>query len=45
MNFRVVSDSNNKLVALTGKHIEARRWVLVENASYDEDQTEDIINA
>lgn len=45
MNFRVVNDSSNKLVALAGKHIEARRWVLVENAEYDEDQTEDIINA
>ena len=29
-NFRVVNDSNNKIVNLNGKHIEAKRWILVE---------------
>lgn len=35
-NFRVVSDSSNKIVSLTGKHIEARRWILVEETKDDE---------
>lgn len=29
-NFRVVNNSNNKIVNLNGKHIEAKRWTLVE---------------
>ena len=37
-NFRVVNDSNNKIVNLSGKHIEAKRWMLIEeNASTGED--------
>lgn len=45
-NFRVVNDSSNKIVPLTGKHIEARRWVIVETADFDGDgdKTESIIN-
>ena len=31
-NFRVVNDNSNKIVALAGKHIEAKRWVLVEES-------------
>lgn len=34
-NFRVVNDSSNKIVSLTGKHIEAKRWVLVEETPDD----------
>lgn len=34
-NFRIVSDSNNKVVSLAGRHIEAKRWVLVEDAQED----------
>ena len=30
---RVVNDSNNKIFQLNGKHLEALRWVLVENDS------------
>lgn len=45
-NFRVVSDSSNKIVSLSGKHIEARRWILVEETKDDEssnDATESLI--
>lgn len=35
-NYRVVSDTSNKVVSLTGKHIEAKRWIKVENSSTDE---------
>lgn len=31
-NYRVISDSTNKAVPLAGKHIEARKWVLVEDS-------------
>ena len=44
-NFRVVNDSNNKLVPLAGRHIEAKRWTLVENAEQDDCMVEDLINA
>lgn len=39
-NFRIVSDSNNKIVQLTGKHIEMKRWVLVENTELTENNLE-----
>lgn len=32
-NFRVVNDTNNKIISLAGKRIEAKRWVLVEEKS------------
>ena len=32
-NFRVVTDSTNKIVSLSGKHIEAKRWILIEDSS------------
>lgn len=32
-NFRVVNDSNNKIVSLANKHIEAKRWILVEEST------------
>ena len=41
-NFRIVNDSNNKIVNLTNKHIEARKWVIIEeSASVDDDSTFD----
>ena len=41
-NFRIVNDSNNKIVSLNGKHIECRKWVIVEeDSSCDED---DVMN-
>ena len=44
-NFRVVNDSNNKIVNLNGKHIEAKRWMLIEEKaeSQDNDITEKLI--
>lgn len=42
-NFRVVSDSSNKIVSLAGKHIEAKRWVRVEESS--EDSVDDAVEA
>ena len=44
-NFRVVNDANNKIISLNGKHIEAKRWMLVEEnvGSKDDDMTEKLI--
>ena len=39
---RVVNDTNNKIFQLNGKHLEALRWVLVEN---DCSSSEDDISA
>lgn len=44
-NFRVVSDSSNKIVSMNGKHLEAKRWILVENEFEEDDRTEEMINA
>lgn len=44
-NFRVVCDANNKVVPMNGRHVEAKRWVLVEDVSEEDDATEAIINA
>lgn len=39
-NFRVVNDANNKIVNLNGKHIEAKRWIRIEeNATADDSNT------
>ena len=38
-NFRVVNDTNNKIVPMTGKHIEAKRWTLIEDSASKEDDT------
>ena len=40
-NFRVVNDSNNKIFNLNGKHIEARRWILTEDVSEQNDNVID----
>lgn len=42
-NFRVVHDSSNKIMSMTGKHIEAKRWVRVEETS--EDNVDDAVEA
>lgn len=42
-NFRVVHDSSNKIMPMTGKHIEAKRWVRVEETS--EDNVDDAVEA
>lgn len=42
-NFRVVSDSTNKIVNLAGKHLEARRWIQVKETS--EDNVDDAVEA
>ena len=42
-NFRVVHDSSNKIMPMTGKHIEAKRWVRVEETS--EDNVDDVVEA
>ena len=43
-NFRIVSDSSNKIVSLNGKHLEAKRWTLVEEStSSSDDSIESII--
>ena len=42
-NFRLVNDSSNKIVSMVGKHIEAKRWVRVEETS--EDGIDDAVEA
>ena len=44
-NFRVVNDTNNKIVSMNGKHIEAKRWMLIEDgaSSTDDDSVENLI--
>ena len=41
-NFRVVNESNNKIVSLNGKRIEAKRWVLVEEKT--DAQNDDVVD-
>lgn len=36
-NFRIVNDSNNKIFSLAGKHIEAKKWVQVEETTENDD--------
>lgn len=44
-NFRVVSDSNNKITPLVGKHFEMKKWVLVEeDACQEADVTEKLLD-
>lgn len=42
-NFRIVNDSNNKIVPLNGKHIECRKWVIVEEDSSEDEN--DVMNS
>ena len=34
-NIRVINDKNNALVNLNGKHLEMKRWILVETSDSD----------
>jgi len=36
-NIRVINDKNNSLVNLAGKHIEMKKWVLVEDINEETD--------
>lgn len=38
-NFRVVADATNKIVNLNGKHIEAKRWTLIEEKPASQDDS------
>ena len=35
-NFRLVSDKNNAIANMNGKHLEMKKWVLVQNSEEDE---------
>lgn len=35
-NFRIVNDSSNKIINLSGKHIECRKWVMIEEDNADD---------
>ena len=35
-NYRLVSDKTNKIINLKGKHIEVKKWVLVDNTEKDD---------
>lgn len=39
--YRIVNDINNKIVPLNGKHIEMKKWILVEDESKDDVNTSD----
>lgn len=41
-NFRVVNDSNNKIISMNGKHIECKKWVIVEED--DVSENDDVMN-
>lgn len=38
-NYRLISDTNNKELPLTGKHIETLKWVMVEDEANNESDT------
>lgn len=40
-NIRIVNDKNNQLVNLVGKHIEMKRWVMIENSNSSTDELEE----
>jgi len=42
-NFRVVSDSNNKIVSMNDKHLEAQRWVMIEDAESDDGSADSLV--
>ena len=45
-NFRLVSDKNNAIVNMNGKHLEMKKWVLVQNSEEDEStQLEESMNS
>lgn len=45
-NFRLVSDKNNAIANMNGKHLEMKKWVLVQNSEEDEStQLEESMNS
>lgn len=45
-NFRLVSDKNNAIASMNGKHLEMKKWVLVQNSEEDEStQIEESMNS
>lgn len=45
-NFRLVSDKNNAISNMNGKHLEMKKWVLVQNSEEDEStQLEESMNS
>ena len=40
-NYRLISDSSNKIVSMNGKHLEAKKWVLAESDTDDGTATVD----
>lgn len=41
--FRIVNSSSNKIISMNGKHIEAKRWVLVEDDHTSIEENQDIV--
>lgn len=45
-NFRLVNDKNNAIVNMNGKHLEMKKWILVQNSDEDEStQLEENMNS
>lgn len=42
-NFRVVSDSTNKIVSMNDKHLEAQRWVMIEDIESDSSSADSLV--
>lgn len=42
-NFRVVSDSTNKIVSMNDKHLEAQRWVMIEDTDSDSSSADSLV--
>lgn len=42
-NFRVVSDSTNKIVSMNDKHLEAQRWVMIEDTESDSSSADSLV--
>ena len=43
-NFRIINDKTNALVNLNGKHLEMKKWVLVENSEDETTSLEESLN-
>ena len=42
---KCLHEMSDKVLALAGKHIEAKRWTLVESSDQEDDRVEEMINA
>jgi hypothetical protein len=42
-NFRVVSDNNNKIINMNDKHLEAQRWVMIEDDGSDDSSADALV--